>query len=93
MTKTWKSIGPMLIAEVTLPSVVLACPACKDALEGDAVGMALSWTTLLMIAIPMMLVASIGGWVFYLYWRAARQAAAAPAPRVAVWPLWNREGE
>src|SRR6266478_5354748 len=46
-----------------LPSAVLACPACKDALEGDAVGRALSWTTLLMIAVPMVLVGSIGGWI------------------------------
>jgi len=92
MTKTWKLIVIVFTVVVASPSLLLACPACKDALEGDAVGMALSWTTLLMIAVPMMLFASIGGWVFYVYWRAARPTTELP-PHVAAWLLPTREGE
>ncbi len=73
--------------QAALPWRLLACPACKDALAGDAVGFALSWTTLLLIAVPMVLVGSIGGWVGYLYWRATRQPAGPDASRVASWPL------
>ncbi len=84
---TW--LVPLVLA---LPSIGLACPACKDALEGDAVGRALSWTTLMMIAVPMALVAGIGGWVFFVYWRAAREGGAAAAD--VSWPLWaEKESE
>lgn len=55
-------------------NAVLACPSCKDAIAGDPVATALSWTTLLLIAMPALLMGTIGGWVGYVYWRAARQA-------------------
>ena len=85
----------LALALAVLPSVVLACPACKDALEGDSVGRALSWTTLLMIAVPMLLFTSIGGWVFFVYWRAARRAAREDAAARSVsWPMWaEKESE
>ena len=60
-----------------VPAVVLACEACKDAVKDDPVGTALSATTLVLIAMPMLLIGSIGGWVGYAYWRATRYA---PAP-------------
>jgi len=84
---------PWLVGLVlALPSIGLACPACKDALEGDAVGRALSWTTLMMIAVPITLVGAIGGWVFFVYWRAARVASAAVSD--VSWPLWaEKESE
>ncbi len=59
---------------IALPSVALACPLCKDALANDPVAAAFNGTTFLLIAAPSLLVASIGGWVFYVYWRAARHA-------------------
>ena len=80
MTASAHSLGFQRAARVALtsvlitPSAVWACPSCKEALSGDAVGTALSATTLLLIAIPMVLVASIGGWVGLVYWRAARRA-------------------
>lgn len=67
------SLGTILLA----PSVVLACPSCKDAISGDPVASALSWTTLVLIAMPLVLIGSIGGWVVYVYWRAARGSHAA----------------
>jgi hypothetical protein len=78
-----------------LPSRLLACPACKDALSGDPVGTALSGTTLFMIAVPMTLILSIGGWIVLTYRRAARRMAEedAAAP-VAAWPVWvEKESE
>jgi len=68
------------------PSTVLACPSCKAAVEGDPVGTALSWTTLVMIAAPLLLFGSIGGWVSYMYWRASRRPEAP-----ALTPLWLGE--
>ena len=59
------------------PAVVEACEACKEAVKGDPVGTALSATTLLLIAMPMLLIGSVGGWIGYMYWRAARGGAVA----------------
>jgi len=53
-----------------------ACPNCADAIADDPVGYALSWTTLLMIAVPLLVFGSIGGWLLYTYRRAARQQSA-----------------
>ena len=69
-------IGAMLAAVLATPATVRACPLCKDAIAGDSVATALSATTLLLIAIPATLVLSIGGWIGFVYWRAARQATA-----------------
>ena len=63
---------------VTAPSWAFACPACKDALAADPVGAALSWTTLVLIGVPLVLVGAIGGWVSYAYWRALRGGWEAP---------------
>lgn len=64
------------------PAVGHACEACKDAVKNDPVGTALSATTLVLIGMPMVLIGSIGGWIGYAYWRAARQAAPeAPSER------------
>jgi len=76
------------LASVALPSIALACPLCKDAIANDPVAAAFNWTTLLLIAVPSLLVASIGGWVFYVYWRAAQ--AAARELRLTEWtPAWT----
>lgn len=66
----------LLSAVLLVPTVVLACEACKDAVKDDPVGTALSATTLVLIAMPMLLIGSIGGWVGYAYWRADRRALA-----------------
>jgi len=55
------------------PALALACPMCKGAMENSPVGAALSWTTLVLIAIPALLIGSIGGWIGYVYWRAGRR--------------------
>lgn len=68
----------LLATLLTTPSWVWACPSCKDAVAGDPVGAALSWTTLVLIGVPLVLMGSIGGWVSYVYWRAARSGWEAP---------------
>ena len=69
-----------------LPAAASACPMCKSAMENNPVGAALSWTTLVLIAAPALLMASIGGWIGYVYWRAARR------PDAVAWsPLWVEE--
>ena len=69
---TWLLVMP--------PSVGVACEACKEAVKDDPVGTALSATTLLLIGMPVLLIGSIGGWIGYVYWRAARPAAAVAGP-------------
>jgi hypothetical protein len=59
---------------------------CKAAMENNSVGAALSWTTLVLLAVPALLMASIGGWIGYVYWRASRQSDA-----VAWSPVWREE--
>lgn len=68
----------LLATLLATPSWVFACPSCKDAIAGDPVGAALSWTTLVLIGVPLVLMGSIGGWVSYVYWRAARSGWEAP---------------
>ena len=78
--------------------VALACPLCKDAIAGDPVATVLSWTTLVMIGVAFTLVASIGGWIMFAHWRAARadvadsgDPAGADAPWRQAWA--ERESE
>ena len=67
-----------------------ACPACKDALAADPVGNALSATTLLLIGVPVFLVGSLGGWIAYVYWRAARRGLTPPGRSANFWrPVWT----
>ena len=73
----WTTLA-LLGTVAVAPSWVWACPSCKDALAGDPVGAALSWTTLVLIGVPLVLMGSIGGWVSYVYWRAARGGWEAP---------------
>ena len=84
----------MAVAAVMLlcAQQVLACPSCKDAIESDPVAAALSWTTLLLIGVPMALFGSLGGWVAYVYWRAAHPAATVLGRAANFWrPSWTEK--
>jgi len=69
------------------PAVGRACEACKDAVQNDPVGTALSATTLLLIGMPMVLIGSIGAWIGHAYWRASRQGRAERASEIVSQPV------
>lgn len=78
--------GPLAV-----PAAVLACPLCKDAISGDPVSTALSWTTLVMIAVPFVLLVSSGSWLGYMYWRAAHPKTS-QRPRPLNWSsIWTEK--
>jgi hypothetical protein len=84
----WAAAG--FVVAMLSASAALACPTCKDAIAGDPVARAFSWTTLFMIAMPLTLVASIGGWVAFAHWRARSESPAdtmrpADQPWVHAW--------
>jgi len=54
-----------------------ACPSCNQGLENDPAGLAFYWGTLFMMAMPYSVALTVGGGLFYVYWRAARNAPAA----------------
>ena len=97
----WRAIdlpqsGAAVLAMIAgSPALTLACPLCKDAIQGDPVAAAFNATTLLMIAAPMALVASVGGWIAYLYWQHGRHAPTGPtAPAAPYGPiLTNKESQ
>jgi hypothetical protein len=87
-----RAAAAVCAALLVAPSVAAACPLCKDALAGDPVGAALSWTTLVLIAAPMLLLGSIGGWVFHAFRRATHDKLAAEAPMTrAGWHMWKEK--
>jgi hypothetical protein len=79
---------------LTAPAVATACPSCKNAIENDPVAAAFNSTTLLMIAVPVLLVSVVGGWIFYASWRARRTLEADAGDGVAWGPAWaEKESE
>ena len=77
----WLLTG-LLMAFTFFPSEGLAqgCAMCKTALSGaeDPLAIGIFWSALLMMSMPFVLFASIGGWIFYQY-RSADRPAHPPA--------------
>lgn len=64
-----------------------ACPTCSEAIKDDPAALAFQWSTLFMIAMPYLLVGSVGGGLAYVYWNAARSAAAeSGSTEIMSWP-------
>ena len=59
-----------------LPAQALAqgCAMCKTALSGseDPLAVGIFWSVMLMMTMPFVLLASVGGWIFYTYRNASR---------------------
>jgi len=68
------------LAAASAPATVWACPSCNRAIDGDPAALAFYWSTLFMIAMPYLLVLGVGGGLTFLYWNAARKAAAPLEP-------------
>jgi len=76
---------------LTGPAAAVACPLCKDAIANDPVAAAFNSTTEFMIAVPFLLIGSIGGWIGYRYLRSTRRADT-PEPAPAAWgPVWREK--
>jgi hypothetical protein len=77
----------LLTALTLFPSEGLAqgCAMCKTALSGaeDPLAIGIFWSALLMMSMPFVLFASIGGWIFYQY----RSADRPVHPPAAVLPF------
>ena len=73
-----------------LPEHVLAqgCAMCRSSLAGpeDPVTRAFNWSILLLITVPYVLFAAVGGWLFYSYWRARGVRPVAQILRFATQP-------
>jgi hypothetical protein len=69
------------------PAQALAqgCAMCKTALSGsdDPLAVGIFWSVMLMMGMPFVLFASIGGWIFYTY----RNASRSPHPPADVLPF------
>ncbi len=69
------------------PAQALAqgCAMCKTALSGseDPLAVGIFWSVMLMMGMPFVLFASIGGWIFYTY----RNANRSPHPPAEVLPF------
>lgn len=93
----WPQMAAAMLGTLAAsPLIALGCPLCKDAIQGDPVAAAFNATTLLMIAAPMVMVASVGGWIAYLYWRAGQRAdadtgATRSDPAAPYWPRLTEE--
>jgi hypothetical protein len=68
-----------------------ACAMCKTALANadEATVRAFNWSILLLLSAPYLLAGSVGGWLFYAYWRGR---AARPVPRVVRFRRSEKEG-
>ncbi len=70
-----------------LPARALAqgCAMCKTALSGseDPLAVGIFWSVMLMMGMPFVLFASVGGWIFYTY----RNARHSPHPPAEVLPF------
>ena len=74
------------LALATAPALAQGCAMCGTSVgAGDPLGRGLAYSIAFMLAVPNLLVATIGGWIYYVYRRAAR--AGRTAPESAVGPM------
>lgn len=80
-------LTPVWMVLTVFPSEGLAqgCAMCKTALSGaeDPLAIGIFWSAILMMSMPFVLFASIGGWIFYRYRTADRPSH----PPAAVLPF------
>ncbi len=57
-------------------SLAQGCAMCKTALSGseDPLAVGIFWSVMLMMVMPFVLFASVGGWIFYTYRNASRSS-------------------
>ena len=89
-------IYPGLISLALIPAQALAqgCAMCKTALSGseDPLAVGIFWSVMLMMTMPFVLLASVGGWIFYTY-RNASRSPHPPAEVLAFDPAQTKKKE
>lgn len=88
--KRWTTAALAAATWIAAAPAAWACPSCNRAIEGDPAALSFYWSTLFMIAMPYLLVASVGGGLAYVYWSAARNAAARLEPTESM--TWSAGG-
>ena len=70
------------------------CAMCKTALSGseDPLAVGIFWSVMLMMTMPFVLLASVGGWIFYTY-RNASRSSQPPAEVLAFDPAQTKKKE
>ena len=70
------------------------CAMCKTALSGseDPLAVGIFWSVMLMMTMPFVLLASVGGWIFYTY-RNASRSPHPPAEVLAFDPTQTKKKE
>ena len=88
-------------AVLALPDVAGACAVCGTGppLPGHKVPSEFFWGSLFLLVIPFVVFAGMGGWLFYMHWR-ARRGRPEGSPLGALWDrarawlsgtLWTRK--
>ena len=75
----------LLTIAMLIPTVVSACPACN--LIEDPIFRGFNWSILFLMAMPFVLVASIGAWVFFKVRRDRGTQKEAPHLRL----IWSKK--
>jgi hypothetical protein len=86
-----KTAALVVLFLTALPEIARACAVCFS--DGDdAVSRAFNWSIAFLMAAPYLVVGSIGGSLFYLYRRMARNSGTQKESSQPVAPLeWNQE--
>jgi heme/copper-type cytochrome/quinol oxidase subunit 2 len=76
---------------VSLQSAAHACSVCIGGAAGDRLTDAFNWSVLFLMAMPYSILASVAGFFFYSYRRAARKAGAETAKTPALNLAWTHK--
>jgi hypothetical protein len=86
------TLAAILSLALSKPEVILACAVCLagDGTQGP-ISDAFNSSVLFLMAMPYVVVGSIGGWLFYLYRRAVRKGGSAKKKAPVLRIAWNHK--
>lgn len=91
--RLWPAIFGVLSCPI-FPAAAQACAVCLTGIAGeDPMTDAFNWSVLFLMAMPYLVVGSIGGWLFYAHWRAKVKRDGEPRKTAPVVCLaWTHKG-